>query len=766
MRYLRVGVAVALVGLAAGSPALAAKRAAGAEVPSNTVPEFPSLRPRLEKALDRWCRWLSGYLYQIPGTDLYTLNPTLGTGANPYRDVAGNQFAAAAAGYWLHRSKPDEATAEPLRGLIRLALGTHIANNTIDRPDIQKWGATLTHADDWHADLFAVAQGMLLLDALPPERREQMRRILEWEADKQVEYGVSKEWRTWPGRSPGHSCGESNSWSATLLQMARLAMPGSERHAAWRESAIEYSLNAICTPADMTSDEIVGGKPLKERVKGANFEPGGIQEHHYFYHPGYMGWPLAYQAYAHLMDQALPADQRNADVYLHNWRLAYDRLKQGTFSNGRFIHCAGDDWITYGYGNTQFMPAALFAAAEFRDPDASRIVDEWLKMIEMQQDLTGGSVQGARLATMLRLRLNDFSWYEGQEGCCLAQALWVLDRIDPAAIPAPASEAEYDKRNTSTYHEPNANLIWHRDEHRWASFSWRAYRKQAQAIVQPIGLPHLLRFNANSTGILQISGLSPSYEIEWFELAPFAEGGFWSLGSIGRESKRVIHEKATRTIAPLVRQYQALVALPEGPTVFIDQCRALDQLWLLRTGALGMRLAADVFNGNAVRLAWDGQERTFGQADCRDVWHDLGTRSITVEKLLTIHALTGDGTFQFLQKRKRSPDRSEMIAGDDAFGPEESLLSHELYFGPPAYDRPRILNPQDWVQQIVLVAYCDPANTPARPTGTVSGAFPCLAVHLPDAGCTIAVNFAEDDQSVDSPAGRITVGPRSVRIVR
>ncbi len=44
----------------------------------------------------------------------------------------------------------------------------------------------------------------------------------------------------------------------------------------------------------------------------------GIQEHHGFYHPGYMGWPLAYQAYAALMDEALPSTQRDPQVYLNN----------------------------------------------------------------------------------------------------------------------------------------------------------------------------------------------------------------------------------------------------------------------------------------------------------------------------------------------------------------------------------------------------------------------------------------------------------------
>ncbi len=343
------------------------------------------LQPRLDRALDAWCTWLAGYLYNIPGTDLYTMNPTLGTGANPYRDVAGNTFAAAAAQYWLGRHNPPESVARPLRGLVKLTLGTHVAVKAVNRPDIQMWGASLSHADDWHADLFTVAMGMLMDKGLPPDQREQIAKIIKWEADKQVEYGIDKKWRTWPGIYPDHSCGESNAWSATMLQLARVSFADSPRQDAWHESAIEYTLNAICKTADVTSDEIVGGKPLRDRVRAANFEPGGIQEHHGFFHPGYEGWPLAYTAFAYVIDQQLPESQRNPDVYLRNWKPVYDRLKQSTLSTGRFIHCAGDDWITYGYGNTQFFCANIFAAAHFKDPDATRMVDEWLKLVELQQ---------------------------------------------------------------------------------------------------------------------------------------------------------------------------------------------------------------------------------------------------------------------------------------------------------------------------------------------------------------------------------------------
>lgn len=720
------------------------------------------LRARVGQALDRWCRWLSEYAYQVPGTDLYTLNPTMGTGRGPYRDVAGNAFAAAAAGYWLHRHDVDAKTAAPLRGLIKLSLGTHVAVKTVDRPDCSKWGATQSFADDWHADLFAAAQGMLMLPhGVKGEFRDQVAAIVKWEADKQVEFGIDKKRRTWPGRWPDTSCGESNSWSAALLQVARAVLPETDRDAAWRESSIQYSLNAICMPADMTSDEIVGGKPVKDRVKGANFEPGGIQEHHGFYHPGYMGWPLAYQAIAQVCDQQLPEERRNPDVYLHNWKKAFDRLKQSTFHNGRFIHCAGDDWITYGYGNTQFFLACVFAAVHFGDADAARMADEWLKLVEAQQDLGHGSVLAARLGTFQRLRVNDFSWYEAQEGCVLAQALWMLERLDTARMAAPASPEEYNKRNQGTYIEPYAQLAWTRNGHRFASASWRSAFTCWQFIVQPVDLPHLLKFNYNGLGLLDLGAVNEQHEIKWHKMDAFEGGGFWSTGQIDRLNKSITYSKPA---FPLVRQYQAIAALPEGPTVLVDWCQAADQIWIAREGGLGLHLAADIFNDSAVRLTIDGHEKTFGQAPCRDVWHDLGARSVTVEKKMTIQALAGEGTFQLLQKRGRSPERNEQLDSRDHHGEEESLVAHELYFGPPAYDRPRIVSPNEWFRKQVIVFYCDPASTPARVAGSVEGGFPCLTVKLPDVGRMVLVNFDTKERKIDMPGGGIVVPAQAVAI--
>ncbi|MBM3334326.1 hypothetical protein FJY63_06665, partial [Candidatus Sumerlaeota bacterium] len=539
----------ALLAAAAPDAAFAADNSAEPRVgPRSAVHQ--QLQSRIEQVLDRWCRWLSGYVRPVPDTDLYTLSPKLKTGA-PYRDVAGNQFAAAAAAYWLARAKPDESVARPLRGLIKLSLVSHVAVPAVEHPLAPKWGATFSASDNWHADLFAGTSGMLMLPGLPPTEREQLLKILAWEADWQIKVGITQP------RLGGPSVGESNAWSTALLQAARVALPDSARQSAWREAAIQYSVNSICVPADIASDRVIGGKPLKERVKGANFEPGGIQEHHGFYHPGYMGWPLASQAYAQMMDEMLPRSERNLDVYLHNWRLAFDRLKQGTFANGRFIHCAGDDWNAYGYGNDHILPIGIFAGARFRDPDAVRLAFEWLALAEKQQALTGGPIQSSRLARLERNYHSDFAWYEGISGATLACALWALEHIDTSAMPTPSTEEQYNNRNVGGYYEPNARLVWCRDRHRWASFSWRSAYGEWQAIVQPVASPHLLKFNHNSVGILKVVGGVPTTKIVSFRTSPL-DGGFWSLGTIERAAT------ASKKGKPLARQRQALIALPEG----------------------------------------------------------------------------------------------------------------------------------------------------------------------------------------------------------
>ncbi|MHB8903185.1 MAG: hypothetical protein ACYC6Y_30860 [Thermoguttaceae bacterium] len=741
------------------TPAVAAD---AAQSPTDATPMSDKLagqlRTRLERALEKWCTWLSGHLVRLPESQLYSMTPAAGTGPNSYRDVAGNQFAAAAAGYWLAHASPDPQTAAPLRGLIDLALGSHVAVKAFDRPDVPRWGATISVADNWHADLFAASAGMLMPGGLTPSQDKQLLAILAWEADKQVEYGVSAESRSLPGRWPAGSVGESNAWSTALLQAARVRLPDSPRQAAWREAAILYSLNTLCLPDDLASDEVVAGRPLRNWVRGANFEPGGIQEHHGFYHPGYVAWPLAYEAFAELNDGALPLSSRNLDVYLHHWKFVFDRLKQGTFANGRLIHCAGDDWNAYGYGNDHILPIALFAASRFRDPDSSCLALGWLSLMEESQSMTAGSIQGARLARIEKQHHNDFAWYESISGATLAHALWVLDHLEGKSLPVPSTEAEYNANNQGTYIEPNSRLAWYRDEHHWVSSSWRAAFGQWQTIVQPVGLPHLLKFNHNSMGTLAAAATTGGLQIRSARIEPLEGGGFWSLGVVDR-----LHPQA----APkdfAIRQYQAVVAFPGGPVLWVDRCQALVQVNLSLSGSLGLRLAADIFNGSRVRLAAQGRETVFELHPDRDTWHDLQTCRATIEQSLTLEALAGEGGFQLLQKQRRDPNLQAPAYAADRFAVEESLLGHELYFGPPECRLPKTVPAREFFRNVVLRIDCDPATTPATASAQVHGDGLTLVAELPDAGRSVAINFGDAPSLLDTQAGPITVQPQTVKV--
>jgi hypothetical protein len=354
---------------------------------------------------------------------------------------------------------------------------------------------------------------------------------------------------------------------------------------------------------------------------------------------------------------------------------------------------------------------------------------------------------------------NDFAWYEAISGASLAHALWVMDHMDTLAMPAPSTEEEYNARNIGTYHEPNARLVWHRTPKHWASFSWRSAFGQWQAVVQPIGLPNLLKFNHNGMGLLEVAGAVPKAGLRSFQIGTFEGGGFWSLGTIDRLAG------SGGKPFPLVRQFQALVALPEGPSIFVDQCQAIEPVEVRRSGGLGLRLAADIFNGNEVKLSVGGKEHRLGQHPQQDAWCRFDARSITIEDALTVHVITGDGSFQLLQKRQRPTEGDEMIYPGDRFAVEESLESHELYFGPPVDGPPRKVEPQQWIRNLVAVISCDPRDAGPKPTATVTGSHPCFAIQLPEIGRTVAINFADTQQTTDSPAGTIHVPPLSARVV-
>jgi len=82
---------------------------------------------------------------------------------------------------------------------------------------------------------------------------------------------------------------EENAWSTLGLFLASTVFVGHPRREAWKEKALELMLSSYSTEADSRSDKVVDGKPLKERVKGANIHSDYTAENHGIIHADYTG---------------------------------------------------------------------------------------------------------------------------------------------------------------------------------------------------------------------------------------------------------------------------------------------------------------------------------------------------------------------------------------------------------------------------------------------------------------------------------------------
>ncbi len=138
----------------------------------------------------------------------------------------------------------------------------------------------------------AAEAAWLIWDDLAPQTQAYVTSMLVSEAD----YLLSTDASYWrdaagevnPGRE-GNTPAEDLSWNSALLSLAAAMLPGSERRTAYQASAVELQVAAYAVPADLTSDRIVNGVALRDRLEGTNALADGTVVNHKRVHPDYMG---------------------------------------------------------------------------------------------------------------------------------------------------------------------------------------------------------------------------------------------------------------------------------------------------------------------------------------------------------------------------------------------------------------------------------------------------------------------------------------------
>lgn len=156
--------------------------------------------------------------------------------------------------------------------------------------------------DAWQSALWASMAGhagWLLWDDLPSHDREYVRKMVEHEANRFLDYQVPY-YRNANGDvvTPGDSKAEENAWNALILQLATAMMPRHGNWSTWMDKNLELMISAFARPDDQHSRRVVNGKRLSEWLNGSNVESEitglelgdrfGVVINHNRIHPDYM----------------------------------------------------------------------------------------------------------------------------------------------------------------------------------------------------------------------------------------------------------------------------------------------------------------------------------------------------------------------------------------------------------------------------------------------------------------------------------------------
>lgn len=612
--------------------------------------------------LAAWKAFADRDWYDLPGTPGMGV---YGTGYNSWGVQTNQKYAAAMA---VLASQPagacghlrDEALHRALAAL-RFSLHSHLANGGTCT-DGTPWGNT------WISGLGIerMMHGVFLLSShLRDEDWDTLRRVLVSEADWLLRHytrdghaGVTAA----PWAKSGRNAPESNLWNGAILWRAASLYPDHPSAADWTERAHEFLVNGISVPPDADAhDVLVGGKPLSERHRGANFFPHFALDHHAYLNVGYMVICLSNIAMLHFDHTAagLPLPD---SLYLHAADL-WQVVRKFVFADGRLARIGGDTRLRYAYCQEYLLPTLVLADSVFGDPHAIGLLDRQFDWIELETVHNGdGSFFGERFAEMRRTSPYYYTRLESDRANAIGMACTYLEavgRVDAAIRPRSAAAREaFEESVRGGWSEPEHGAVFHRSPTRLASYAWRG-KGLGIGLCLPPANGHLAEWDCNLTGRVRFVGDSgpcegpPAREVEHDAVHPF-EGGFATVGTLLEGSSLTVPEGWRRT-AHSARHHVAFVALPDECTVVgLQLCRTEPyRTYVQDLRGLALQIPNDLFNGGRRALATATNSQSLESPPQAD--GDLALRSLwgCVDDQLGVVGLYGDETLRLVRRVAR-----------------------------------------------------------------------------------------------------------------
>ncbi len=263
--------------------------------------------------------------------------------------------------------------------MLRYLVSTH-KTGTMKTDDGRKWGKA------WQSAHWAHALGRAAWwnwNKLPHDVQEGVKRVVVYEADR---IANTKP----PHQLKNDSKSEENAWNSQILSIAVLLMPEHANRKFWEEKLQEWVISSYLRPADVKSEKIVDGKPLKDQFNGANIYDDFTLENHHIIHPDYMAaWVIS----MHLAFDYTMTGRKPLDAFIHNIEGIYEQMKWFLLPDGGFLYPNGQDWRVYR--NVDWILNHALCLTFFNDSEALRHLENGLDCAEkMQARHKSGAVYG------------------------------------------------------------------------------------------------------------------------------------------------------------------------------------------------------------------------------------------------------------------------------------------------------------------------------------------------------------------------------------
>lgn len=444
---------------------------------------------------------------------------------------------------------PDFCLEKAIR-ILRFLLSTHRAGGKFCANERQ-WHS------QWQSALWATSVGSacwLLWDDLPHDLRWLASRMVTEEADRFV--GVTP-----PAQVKNDTKAEENAWNSEVISLAFNMFPKHPHHEAWRETAIRWAVTSFAREHDLTSDDLVDGRPLSEWLTAANIHDDYTLENHARVHPDYMNTIDTLLTQIRFYDWA---DNPHPQALEHNVRGIYANLKALSFPDAGYLYPNGQDWHLHrcpDWFRTHVIQAVLY-----NDRQAARLARLSLETIERM---------AARNPDGALFRQEEFFFASTQHMFFeLASKAYLIMRAKGEGA-KPISEKRLWQQLTGTYHFKSGEFAVLRTPSSVSSFSWGA---RIMGMTLPLQKDLLLTpYESSMLGALTVDSVrherSIIKDVRYIEL----DNGFAVLGIASRAEGAV-------------EQRFGFVARSDERSVYVDRLYASPdaQIDALELGTIGI----------------------------------------------------------------------------------------------------------------------------------------------------------------------------------